>query len=97
MTDDIDPERGAVLDRHIKGLGKHFDCVLIIGSYMDELGRTKSLEIGHGNHYARIEMARAYARRNDDRELAGHLAVALDAVVEDIDDDEDNDDDEKVS
>lgn len=82
-----------ILRRHIAGLSKHFEAVLIIGTHMDQDGSTKVQWGGHGNSFTQMELARCYIRSREYTEMAIHIA---DEVAEKFDDlDFDDDDDEE--
>lgn len=98
-NDHPDPEgqeKVETIARHIRGLSKHFEAVLVIGSWMTPDGNTRILMDGHGNHYARIEMARQFVKKNDHAELAHALGEYIGEYPIDPDDEEDDDSQQKV-
>ena len=83
-----DDSRTEILRRHIAGLSKHFEAVLIIGTHMDETGSTKVQWGGHGNSFTLLELARCYIRSREFTELAIHVA---EEVAEHFSDEEEDD------
>lgn len=88
-------EKEETLARHIKGLSKHFEAVLIIGSWMTPEGATRIMMDGHGNHFARIEMARHFVKKHDHAELAAAIGDHIGTYPIDPDDDPDEGEEEK--
>jgi hypothetical protein len=89
-----DEIRRETMRRHIAGLSKHFDALLIIGTRMSDADSTQIEWVGHGNHFARIEMARCFVRNEEYSELSIHIAEQIADTMTISEDDEDDEEDE---
>lgn len=73
-----EPAVNAGVDQAFEILTKLFDAFVIMGTYLDEDGRTKHVCRGHGNEFSINGIVAEYIKRED-------IAMMAEAVVDEMD------------
>lgn len=67
----------ARLDEILEELGEHFDCIQILGTYINDDGSTSRVTRGKGNWYARQGVTREFLEMDAAQTTAFEIAKVM--------------------